>query len=839
HLPRADRAVRTGHPHGGAGVRQLHRRRRLRARHVRLRGSGGRPGQGVPRRAAAGEDGHRRGIRRRVARRRRDALAGLRALGLLRRGRARRDPPRPRHHGQDQLAQARAGPGAGDRAAVRPGRDPRHRLRRREGAVRPARDPGPRGRRLGVRRVQAAVRHLAGHRLGPAARLPGRGAGQPPGRAVQRGGQEGQRVHPAGQLHRHAAGVPPEHDRVHGRRPLRAGRHHQGRREDDQRGDQLGRPAPDRQQGVLVRRGQLRHVRAGLRPAPDVRLARSQARRDGRDPAGRGDVHRRPGLGRVHRPAVRRGGGSAAHRRDRGPDRGRVALLLRHRPALRRRHHRPARHQDRPRPGPVGRAQRPRDRPPRLRRLPDVTAVTQTIAKLLVANRGEIAARIIRSAHALGIATVAVYSDPDADAPYVTLADEAVRLPGAAPAETYLRGDLIVAAAAATGAGAVHPGYGFLSENAAFARACGDAGLVFVGPRPETIEAMGDKVKAKATMAAAGVPVLPSATITFTTDPTTAAAKVGFPLLVKAAFGGGGRGMRLVTDPGELSEAVSTARSEAASAFGDGTVFLERYVTDPRHVEVQILGDAAGTVIHLFERECSIQRRYQKIVEECPSPAVGDDLRDALTAAAEAAGQAVGYTGAGTVEFVLDRGGSFWFLEMNTRLQVEHPVTEEVTGLDLVELQLRLAEGEPLPPQAREARIGGHAIEVRLYAEDVAAGFVPATGPLHRFEIPEAPGIRVDTGFRSGSVVSPHYDAMLAKVIAHGRTRADAARRLARALSQAEIHGVTTNRDLLTAILREPEFLAGGTDTGYLTRHEPAALAAAAAPAADSVRVHA
>jgi acyl-CoA carboxylase subunit alpha len=461
------------------------------------------------------------------------------------------------------------------------------------------------------------------------------------------------------------------------------------------------------------------------------------------------------------------------------------------------------------------------------------------ITKLLVANRGEIAARIMRSAHALGIATVAVYSDPDADAPYVTLADEAVRLPGAAPADTYLRGDLIVAAAAAAGAGAVHPGYGFLSENAAFARACADAGLVFVGPRPETIEAMGDKVRAKAAMAAAGVPTLPSATITDTAGLAAAAALVGFPLLVKAAFGGGGRGMRLVADPGELSEAVGTARSEAASAFGDGTVFLERFVTDPRHVEVQILGDAAGTVIHLFERECSIQRRYQKIVEECPSPAVDEDLRDALAAAAEAAGQAVGYTGAGTVEFVLDRDGSFWFLEMNTRLQVEHPVTEEVTGLDLVELQLRIAEGEPLPRQAREARISGHAIEVRLYAEDVAAGFVPATGPLHRFSIPAAPGIRVDTGFRSGSVVSPHYDAMLAKVIAHGRTRADAARRLARALAQAEIHGVTTNRDLLTAILREPEFLAGGTDTGYLARHEPAAMAAAAAPGAEAARVHA
>ena len=460
-------------------------------------------------------------------------------------------------------------------------------------------------------------------------------------------------------------------------------------------------------------------------------------------------------------------------------------------------------------------------------RLPD----TRATAKLLIANRGEIATRIIRSAHALGIATVAVYSDPDAAAPYVTLADEAVRLPGAAPADTYLRGDLIIAAAAAAGADAVHPGYGFLSENAAFARACADAGLIFVGPAPETIAAMGNKVAAKATMAGAGVPVLPGMTVTKDADPAEAATRVGFPLLVKAAFGGGGRGMRLVADPAELAGAVARARSEAASAFGDGTVFLERFVTDPRHVEVQIVGDTAGTVIHLFERECSIQRRYQKIVEECPSPAVDARLRAALVAAAVTAGQAIGYTGAGTVEFVLDRDGAFYFLEMNTRLQVEHPVTEEVTGLDLVELQLRIAEGEPLPLQAREARINGHAIEVRLYAEDVPAGFVPATGTLHRFAIPPAPGIRVETGFGDGSVVSPHYDAMLAKVIAHGRTRADAARRLARALARAEIHGVTTNRDLLVAILREPGFLAGATDTGYLTRHDPAALAAPRAAA--------
>jgi propionyl-CoA carboxylase alpha chain len=336
---------------------------------------------------------------------------------------------------------------------------------------------------------------------------------------------------------------------------------------------------------------------------------------------------------------------------------------------------------------------------------------------------------------------------------------------------------------------------------------------------------MGDKVAAKAIMAAAGVPVLPSAT------DIEAAAEVGFPLLVKAAFGGGGRGMRLVSDPAQLAGAVSAARREAAAAFGDGTVFLERYIPDPRHIEVQILGDAHGAVAHLFERECSIQRRYQKIVEEAPSPAVDKELRNALTQAAVAAGRAVGYTGAGTVEFVLDRDGSFYFLEMNTRLQVEHPVTEEVTGLDLVELQLRIAEGEPLPPQARAAAISGHAIEVRLYAEDVPAGFLPVTGTLHRFAIPSGPGLRTDTGFRDGSVVSPHYDAMLAKVIAHGRTRTDAARRLARALHTAEIHGLTTNRDLLVAILCEPDFLAGATDTGYLTRHDPAELTEAGAGA--------
>jgi propionyl-CoA carboxylase alpha chain len=451
------------------------------------------------------------------------------------------------------------------------------------------------------------------------------------------------------------------------------------------------------------------------------------------------------------------------------------------------------------------------------------------ISKLLVANRGEIAARVMGTAHAMGIATVAVHSDPDADAPFVQLADEAVRLPGASPADTYLRGDLVVAAAQATGADAVHPGYGFLSESAGFARACADAGLTFVGPSPDAIAAMGSKLEAKALMEKAGVPVLPGATVAEGTDLDAVAADIGFPLLVKAAFGGGGRGMRVVEDPDALAAAVEGARREAASAFGDGTVFLERFVVDPRHVEVQILGDAHGEVVHLFERECSIQRRYQKIVEESPSPAVDDALRAELGAAAVAAGKAIGYTGAGTVEFVLDRDGQFFFLEVNTRLQVEHPVTELVTGLDLVALQLRVAEGEPLPPEVTGAAITGNAIEARLYAEDVPAGFLPATGMLHRFRIPDLPGVRVDSGVVDGSVVGTHYDPMLAKVIAHGRTRIEAARTLARALQRAEIHGVTTNRDLLVGILREPEFLAGRTDTGYLTRHDPAALGAGTA----------
>jgi propionyl-CoA carboxylase alpha chain len=431
-----------------------------------------------------------------------------------------------------------------------------------------------------------------------------------------------------------------------------------------------------------------------------------------------------------------------------------------------------------------------------------------TVQRLLVANRGEIARRIFSTCRAMGIGTVAVYSDADADAPHVREADVAVRLPGNTPAETYLRADQLVEAARRAGADAVHPGYGFLAENAGFAEAVLAAGLTWVGPPASAIAAMGSKVEAKARLASAGVPMLPSF--------TSAADVKDFPVLVKASAGGGGRGMRVVTAAAELPAAIEAAQREAQAAFGDGTVFCERYVQTGRHIEVQVFGDTHGTVVALGERECSIQRRHQKILEESPSPVVSDDLRAALCEAAVAAARAVDYVGAGTVEFLLDPSTKdFYFLEMNTRLQVEHPVTECVTGLDLVRLQLLVADGEPLP-FTDPPPTSGHAIEVRLYAEDPANDWRPATGTLHRFAIT---GPRVDSAVEDGSVVSVFYDPMLAKVIAHAPTRTEAARALARALAGAQLHGVITNRDLLVRVLRDPEFLAGGTDTAYLARH--------------------
>ncbi len=459
------------------------------------------------------------------------------------------------------------------------------------------------------------------------------------------------------------------------------------------------------------------------------------------------------------------------------------------------------------------------------------------ITTLLVANRGEIARRVFRTCRALGIATVAVYSDADAGAPHVREADAAVRLPGTAPADTYLRADLLIAAARTSGADAVHPGYGFLSENAAFATAVIDAGLTWVGPTPAAIETMGSKIESKRLMADAGVPVLSELD-------SASLGETDLPVLVKASAGGGGRGMRVVRTLDELASQVEGASAEAASAFGDGTVFCEPYLETGRHIEVQVLADQHGTVWAVGERECSIQRRHQKIVEESPSPLVErlPGMRDQLFDAARAAAKAIGYVGAGTVEFLADDTGRFYFLEMNTRLQVEHPVTECVTGLDLVGLQLGVAEGQSLPPEPPPSV--GHAIEVRLYAEDPAADWRPHSGTLHRFEIPGVAtefavplgaGIRLDSGVVDGDVVSPHYDPMLAKVIAVAPNRDAAARSLAAALTRARIHGVTTNRDLLVRILRHPAFQAGDTDTAFFTRHGLAELAAPLADA-DAVR---
>ncbi len=454
--------------------------------------------------------------------------------------------------------------------------------------------------------------------------------------------------------------------------------------------------------------------------------------------------------------------------------------------------------------------------------------MSDVIDNVLVANRGEIARRVFRTCSALGIARTAVFSDADAGSPHVAEADAAVRLPGNTPSETYLRADLLAAAARSAGADAVHPGYGFLSENAGFARAVIDAGLTWIGPPPSAIETMGSKVESKRLMDAAGVPVLSEL------DPS-AVTEDDLPVLVKASAGGGGRGMRIVRSLDELADAVRSASAEAASAFGDPTVFCERYLETGRHIEVQVLADTHGTVWALGERECSIQRRHQKVVEEAPSPLVDDAMRAELFDAARKAAKAIDYVGAGTVEFLaVPRGtpapgettADFYFLEMNTRLQVEHPVTECVTGLDLVALQIRIAEGERLPAEPPPSR--GHAIEIRLYAEDPAAGWQPQSGTLHRFEIPgvdtefalggEA-GLRLDAGVVDGSVVGVHYDPMLAKVIAWAPTRAEAARRLARALAGARIHGLRTNRDLLVNVLRHEEFLAGHTDTAFLDRH--------------------
>ena len=441
-----------------------------------------------------------------------------------------------------------------------------------------------------------------------------------------------------------------------------------------------------------------------------------------------------------------------------------------------------------------------------------------TINTILVANRGEIAVRIMRTCRSLGIRTVAVYSDADADAPHVQVADDAVRLGPAPVAESYLAIDRVLEAAAASGADAVHPGYGFLSENAAFAEACATAGLTFIGPPAGSISVMGDKAVSKRAMIEAGVPCIPGYQGEDQSDSRLIeeARAVGFPLMVKAAAGGGGRGMRLVQDADYLETAISLARSEAENAFGSGELILERAITKPRHVEIQVFADQHGHTIHLGERDCSVQRRHQKVVEESPCPVMTDDLREQMGTAAVAAAQAVQYVGAGTVEFLLDTSGQFFFLEMNTRLQVEHPVTEMVTGLDLVALQISVARGNPLPHQQSDITLNGHAIEVRLYAEDPTEDFLPSTGPVLHWQPASLPGIRVDSGVASGGEVSPFYDSMVAKIIAQGENRDEARQRLITALRRSVLFGTRTNRDFLLDVLEHSTFANRAATTAFI-----------------------
>jgi 3-methylcrotonyl-CoA carboxylase alpha subunit len=446
---------------------------------------------------------------------------------------------------------------------------------------------------------------------------------------------------------------------------------------------------------------------------------------------------------------------------------------------------------------------------------------------LLIANRGEIVCRIVRSAQRMGIATVAVYSEADADALHVKAADRAILI-GPAPArDSYLNIPRVIDAARRSGADAIHPGYGFLAENPEFAEACAAAGIVFVGPPPAAMRAMGSKSAAKTLMEKSGVPLLPGyhgehQGAAFLADQAN---RVGFQLMIKAVSGGGGRGMRLVSHADEFGAALDAARQEAASAFGDDGVLLERYLVHPRHIEVQVFADRHGHAVHLFERDCSVQRRHQKVIEEAPAPGLDDERRAAMGQAAVAAARAVGYEGAGTVEFVANADG-FFFLEMNTRLQVEHPVTEMITGYDLVEWQLRVAAGEKLPVGQDAIRIDGHAIEARIYAEDPARAFAPSTGRLALFRTPESSAnVRIDTGFASGDVVSAHYDAMLAKLICRGATREAVLRTLRRALEKTDVVGVASNLDLLGRIAAHPEFGAGGVDTGFIARYGDSLLA--------------
>ncbi len=447
-----------------------------------------------------------------------------------------------------------------------------------------------------------------------------------------------------------------------------------------------------------------------------------------------------------------------------------------------------------------------------------------SLTKCLIANRGEIAVRISRACRELGIGTVAVYADVDARAQHVRHADEAYPLNGSTPVESYLNIPKLIEIARAAGCDCVHPGYGFLSEAEDFAQAVIDAGLIWVGPPPSAIRQMGVKTEARALMQQAGVPLVPGYQGVHPADGIddaaflAAADEIGYPVLVKAAGGGGGKGIRMVERPADLPEALQAARREAQHAFGDARVFLERFVERARHVEIQVLADQHGNVVHLFERECSAQRRHQKVIEESPSPLLDAEMRARMGAAGVAAARAVGYVNAGTVEFIVTPDGAFYFLEMNTRLQVEHPVTEFVTGLDLVKLQFAVAAGEPLPFSQDDLTQRGHAIECRLYAEDPRNEFLPAVGELIRFLPPEGAGVRVDAGVASGDTITIHYDPLIAKIIVYDRTRAEAIRRMDTALRDTVILGTTTNRDFLRALINHPAFAAGEVDTGFIER---------------------
>ena len=445
---------------------------------------------------------------------------------------------------------------------------------------------------------------------------------------------------------------------------------------------------------------------------------------------------------------------------------------------------------------------------------------TKQITRLLIANRGEIAHRIIRTAHEMGITTVAIYADSDASATFVREADQAIALKGKTSAETYLNVAKVLDACKRTDADAVHPGYGFLAENSEFAKAVITAGMVWVGPSVKAISAMADKISAKRLMKEADVPTLPAHELGTDDDIFTAAKEIGYPVLVKASAGGGGRGMRVVKTKGDLAEAIDSARREASAAFGDDTLFLERWLATSRHVEIQILGDLHGNLVHLFERECSIQRRHQKIIEEAPSPAVKPEIRARMGEAALSVARKLDYASAGTVEFLLD-GEEFWFLEVNTRLQVEHPVTEEITGLDLVREQLRIAAGEELGYNQDDLSVDGHAIEARIYAEDPVNDFLPSPGTVVIWEPDLTTGARFEAGIETGSIISPEFDPMIAKVIVKARDRQEAARRLARVLENTRLQGITNNRDFLISTLQSPEFIAGDTTTDFIERVNP------------------